>query len=293
MARAERPRPPRPSRGRGGHRSGRVASGRIYAGLIYGIHAVRLALRQRPEAALELWVGTGVRGGGSAAALVAEARSAGVVAHRVEKAHLERLVGAVAHQGVVLRYRPPPEHPRQELLRRATAGNCFLALDRVQDPHNLGACLRVADAVGVDGLLLGAHGTAPLGATTVKTACGAAETIPVYRVSNLADTLRKLRDAGLWVIGADCAADISLFEAQWPAGIGWVLVLGGEGGGLRPVLRACCDLRARIPMAGAVESLNLGVAAGVSLFELRRRGGFPPGGRVEGSKERPKTIPRH
>ncbi len=253
----------------GGRR--RAAPRRAASALIYGVHAVRLALRRRPEAALELWVGKGVRSGG-AAALPDEARRVGAVLHRVENEVLARLVGDVAHQGVVLRYHAPVERPRAELLRHAGAGAWFLALDRVQDTHNLGACLRVSDAAGVNGLVLGAHETAPLSAAAIKAACGAAETVPIYRVSNLAGILRELRRAGVWVIGADCRADTSLYDAQWPTVNGLLLVLGGEGGGLRPVLRGCCDVLVRIPMAGTVESLNLGVAAGVGLFEMRRRG---------------------
>jgi 23S rRNA (guanosine2251-2'-O)-methyltransferase len=147
----------------------------------------------------------------------------------------------------------------------------FLVLDGVQDPHNLGACLRTADAAGVRAVIMPKARTAPLSATVSKVASGAAEHIPVIQVTNLARTLRQMQEAGIWIIGTADDAGCSLYGADFKRAV--ALVMGGEGAGLRENTRQHCDLLVRIPMAGSVESLNVSVAAGICLFEaVRQRG---------------------
>jgi 23S rRNA (guanosine2251-2'-O)-methyltransferase len=152
----------------------------------------------------------------------------------------------------------------------------LLILDGVQDPHNLGACLRSADAAGVDAVILPKDRSAPLSATARKVACGAAETVPVIRVTNLARSLRAIRDAGVWLYGAAGDAQQSLYEADLSGPL--ALVLGGEGRGLRRLTREHCDVLMAIPMAGSVSSLNVSVATGICLFEARRQRWLAGGG---------------
>ena len=145
----------------------------------------------------------------------------------------------------------------------------LLVLDGVQDPHNLGACLRSANAAGVDAVIIPRDRSAPLNATARKVACGAAESLPVIRVTNLARTLRFLREAGIWIYGATGDAESSLYATVLCGPL--ALVLGGEGRGLRRLTREHCDGLLSIPMAGSISSLNVSVAAGVFLFEVRRQ----------------------
>ncbi|HHO68213.1 MAG TPA: 23S rRNA (guanosine(2251)-2'-O)-methyltransferase RlmB, partial [Gammaproteobacteria bacterium] len=145
----------------------------------------------------------------------------------------------------------------------------LLVLDGVQDPHNLGACLRSADAAGVHAVIVPRDRAAPLNGAARKVACGAADAVPLVRVTNLARTLRGLRDAGIWIYGAAGDAPQTLYEADLSGPL--ALVLGGEGKGLRRLTREHCDGLIAIPMAGSVSSLNVSVAAGICLFEARRQ----------------------
>ena len=156
-----------------------------------------------------------------------------------------------------------------ELLDRATAPPLLLVLDGVQDPHNLGACLRTADAAGASAVIVPRDRAAGLTPTVRKVASGAAETMPLIQVVNLARTLRWLKEREIWIVGADDQAPKSLFETHLTGAL--ALVLGAEGAGLRRLTRENCDLLVAIPMAGAVESLNVSVAAGVLLFEAARQ----------------------
>jgi 23S rRNA (guanosine2251-2'-O)-methyltransferase len=147
----------------------------------------------------------------------------------------------------------------------------LLVLDGVEDPRNLGACLRTADAAGIDAVVVPKAHSAPLTAAAQKAATGAAESVPVLRAPNLARTLRWLKQAGVWVVGADAATDRSLYATSLAPPV--AIVLGGEGRGLRRLTRDLCDELVAIPMVGAVASLNVSVAAGVVLFELLRQAG--------------------
>ena len=145
----------------------------------------------------------------------------------------------------------------------------FLVLDHVQDPHNLGACLRTADAAGVRGVIITKDQAAGLSPVVAKVASGAAEAVPLYRVTNLARTLQWLKEAGLWIVGAAGEAPRSVFETD--LNLPMALVMGAEGKGMRRLTRESCDLLVKIPMAGTVESLNVSVATGVLLFEAVRQ----------------------
>jgi 23S rRNA (guanosine2251-2'-O)-methyltransferase len=200
------------------------------------------------------------------------AETAKVPVRRVSRRELDELAAGLSHQGVIAETGTAPGLGEKQLpdFLDALPGPAFLLiLDGVQDPHNLGACLRSANAAGVDAVIIPRDRSAPLNATVRKVACGAAESLPVVRVTNLARTLRALRDAGIWVYGAAGEAETSLYEADFCGPL--ALVLGGEGRGLRRLTREHCDGLLSIPMAGAISSLNVSVAAGIFLFEARRQ----------------------
>ena len=203
--------------------------------------------------------------------IVARADAAGCALARVPRRTLARLVGEVAHQGVVARYRAVERRGLglAELVDRVGERTLVLALDGVVDPHNLGACLRSADAAGAQALLVPRRRSAPLAAGARKAASGASETVPVVRTGNLANALDALGRAGVRILGADVNAPGSLFDCDLHGPL--ALVLGGEAHGLRRLTAERCDALVRIPMQGRVRSLNVSVAAGVCLFEILRQ----------------------
>jgi 23S rRNA (guanosine2251-2'-O)-methyltransferase len=190
---------------------------------------------------------------------------------RVEVHALKQLLGDVAHQGVAADITPLPPWSEDELLAalQSASAPLLLALDGVQDPHNLGACLRSADACGALAVIVPRDRAAQVTPTVRKVAVGAAETTPVVVVTNLVRTLRLLKQAGLWVVGADVAGDKSAHQADLKGPV--VLVLGAEGTGLRHLTQQNCDFLVRLPQLGAVESLNVSVAAGMLLYEAVRQ----------------------
>jgi 23S rRNA (guanosine2251-2'-O)-methyltransferase len=238
--------------------------------LIYGLHAVRVLLQRHPERVLRVSLQQG-RSDARAAQIEQLALAAGRTVERVDATRLLARLGPVVHQGVAAEVLPLPPWREAELLEAISAAHdpLLLALDGVQDPHNLGACLRTADACGVLALIVPRDRAAPLNATARKVATGAAETTPVAIVTNLARTLGLLKDAGLWIVGADAQAPQSAaaLDLTGPR----VLVMGAEGGGLRALTRRHCDWLARLPSLGAVESLNVSVAAGMLLYEALRQ----------------------
>jgi 23S rRNA (guanosine2251-2'-O)-methyltransferase len=241
------------------------------AELIYGIHAVRAALRARPGDVLELWVDP-ARGDARTRELVDEAADHGVSVQAVDPLTLKRRLGSARHQGVVARVRPrgaPTEGQLPGLLEGLPGAALILVLDGITDPHNLGACLRSAEAAGADLVIVPRDRAAGITSTVRKVASGAAERIPVLSVKNLARALRTLKDHGIWVQGTDDRAPISLYELDLT--LATALVLGAEGRGLRRLTRELCDQLVCLPMAGQAESLNVSVAAGVCLFEARRQ----------------------
>jgi 23S rRNA (guanosine2251-2'-O)-methyltransferase len=237
---------------------------------VYGVHAVRAVLARRPQAIVRAVLLEG--GGARLEPLDAAFARLGVPVRRVERGELDRLCGGGAHQGVAVEARPIGGLTLggfEELVLRRGARFRALALDGVEDSRNLGACLRSADAAGVDVVVTPRSRSAPLTGTAAKAAAGAVESVPVLRASNLARTLRWLKSAGVRVVGADASARRSMYEAELSLPI--TVVVGGEGKGLRRLTRELCDELVSIPMHGTVSSLNVSVAVGVVLFELARR----------------------
>ncbi|MEJ2345513.1 MAG: 23S rRNA (guanosine(2251)-2'-O)-methyltransferase RlmB [Gammaproteobacteria bacterium] len=242
--------------------------------VVFGLHAVSAALRHQPDELLELWADRG-RHDRRLEMLVREAQEQGVTVHRTARRELDQLAPPGArHQGVVARVQAPGLAPREDLLalvRQLPEPALVLALDGVQDPHNLGACLRSADGAGAHAVIAPKDRASGLTPTARKVASGAAETVPFYPVTNLVRTLEQLKQAGVWTVGLAGEADQDLYQVDLSGPV--VLVLGAEGGGLRRLTRAACDWLVRIPMHGGVGSLNVSVAAGICLFEARRQRG--------------------
>jgi 23S rRNA (guanosine2251-2'-O)-methyltransferase len=199
------------------------------------------------------------------------ARGAGAAVERVDAELMQRWVGDVVHQGVVAQVEPLKPWGEDDLIE-ALAGRpdpLVLVLDSVTDPHNLGACLRTADACGALAVVVPKDRAAGLNPTVRKVAAGAAESTPVVTVINLVRTLKLLKDAGLWVVGADAAGEKLSYEADLKGPL--ALVLGAEGAGLRDLTRKTCDFLVRLPQRGSVESLNVSVATGMLLYEALRQ----------------------
>ena len=240
--------------------------------LIYGLHAVTAALRRDPERLLEIHIVEGMGEQARLQKISDEARSLGIAVRSCSRKALDKLVTEGAHQGVIAWQKPAPafrEGDLEELLTGLAEAPLLLILDGVQDPHNLGACLRTADAAGVSAVIAPRDRAVGLTPTVRKVACGAAEAIPFVQVTNLARTLRELKDRGIWLVGADGAAEMDVYAAELRGALG--MVMGAEGEGLRRLTREHCDFLVRIPMAGTVESLNVSVATGICLFEAVRQ----------------------
>ncbi|WBL60895.1 23S rRNA (guanosine(2251)-2'-O)-methyltransferase RlmB [Stutzerimonas stutzeri] len=239
---------------------------------IYGLHAVEALLRHHPKRVKQVWLAEG-RGDPRVQVLIELAAQARVSVGQCERREMDAWVEGV-HQGVVAEVSPSQvwgETMLDELLDRVEGPPLLLVLDGVTDPHNLGACLRTADAAGALAVIVPKDKSATLNATVRKVACGAAEVIPLVAVTNLARTLEKLQQKGLWVVGTAGEAEQSLYAQDLTGPI--VLVMGAEGRGMRRLTREHCDYLVRLPMAGSVSSLNVSVATGVCLFEaLRQRG---------------------
>jgi 23S rRNA (guanosine2251-2'-O)-methyltransferase len=238
---------------------------------VYGLHAINAVLERAPERVLELWMAQ-PRDDARARDLRKHAENVGVRIQNVGAEGLAKLVGEVAHQGAVAAVRPLKpwdEHDLIQALGELTEDPLLLILDGVTDPHNLGACLRTADAVGAHAVLIPKDRSAAVDGVVRKVAAGAAEFVPVATVTNLARCIDSLKQRGIWVVGTDADAPQTLYAADLKRPL--ALVLGAEGGGMRRLTRERCDFLVRIPMAGQVESLNVSVAAGVALFEARRQ----------------------
>jgi len=233
---------------------------------LFGFHAVTARLRQRPEAVHAVYVQSD-RHDPRARELVARAQAAAVAVHPVEPARLEALAGHGRHQGVVALVDDALPHVTlDDVLDTLSEPPLLLVLDGVTDPHNLGACLRCADAFGAQAVIVPKDRAVGVNATVAKAASGAADTVPVIVVTNLARTLRDLKARDVWVLGADTGGE-ALPGADLAGGIAWVL--GAEGSGLRRLTRESCDRIVGIPLVGAVESLNVSVAAGICLYATR------------------------
>jgi 23S rRNA (guanosine2251-2'-O)-methyltransferase len=239
------------------------------AQLIYGFHAVIGRLRQNAQAVVEIFV-DGQRADPRTQRLVRLAEEHGKQVLVVDSHRLDGLTGRAAHQGVVARVeRASRPVELRDIMERPERAALLLVLDCVQDPRNLGACLRVADAMGVDAVIAPKDRAVGITPTVEEVACGAARTIPYITVTNLARSLNELKESGFWLYGADSSGKIDLSDAKLSAPLGWVL--GAEDRGLRRLTREACDTVVRIPMLGTVESVNVAVASGIVLFETRRQ----------------------
>jgi 23S rRNA (guanosine2251-2'-O)-methyltransferase len=237
---------------------------------IYGVHAVEALLRHHPKRVKQIWLAEG-RSEPRVQALIALASENRVPVGNAERRELDAWVDGV-HQGVVADVSPSQvwgEAMLDELLDRSEGAPLLLVLDGVTDPHNLGACLRSADAAGALAVIVPKDKSATLTPTVRKVACGAAEVIPLVAVTNLARTLEKLKQRGLWVVGTAGEAEQSLYQQDMTGPT--ILIMGAEGSGMRRLTRDLCDYLVHLPMAGSVSSLNVSVATGVCLFEAQRQ----------------------
>jgi 23S rRNA (guanosine2251-2'-O)-methyltransferase len=239
------------------------------ANFIHGFHAVIARLRAQPGSVEEVYVDRSRRDA-RMRDLVKLAEAANVRVMQVDAARLDGMAGGERHQGVVAAARAVVlAKSLDDLLDTVTEPPLLLVLDGITDPHNLGACLRVADGAGVHAVVAPKDRSAGLSAAAIKVASGAADSVPYITVTNLARTLDELKERGIWIVGTADDAPQSLYEASPPDAVAWVL--GAEGEGMRQLTRAKCDLLVNIPMLGACGSLNVSVAAGVVLYETRRR----------------------
>jgi 23S rRNA (guanosine2251-2'-O)-methyltransferase len=253
--------------------------------IVYGINPVLEALRAGRVTALRV----GQRSGGRMQALLDLASERGVKVQRVDGQLLDRLARGGGHQGVVADVDDTPvDYSVEELVRGATGPALIVVLDGVEDPHNVGAILRTADAAGVDGVVMQQRRSAALGGAAAKASAGAMAHVKIARVVNIARAIDELKDAGVWTVGlaGDAIADYEEIDFSIPSAI----VVGAEGSGLRRLVREKCDFTARIPMRGHVSSLNVSVAAGIVLFEARRQRDPRSKGRSRTARPRPENA---
>ncbi len=239
--------------------------------VLFGFHAVGVRLKVAPESIVEVYFEASRRDA-RMRQFIERAKEAGVRLIEADGLRLSKLAGSHGHQGVAALVQAMAQsHSLDDLLDSLQAPPLLLVLDGVTDPHNLGACLRVADGAGAHAVIAPKDHAAGLNATVAKVASGAAETVPYFMVTNLARTLGELKERNIWVIGTSGDADKSVYQVDMKGPT--ALVLGAEGPGMRQLTRKTCDELVRIPMKGAVESLNVSVASGVCLYEaLRQRG---------------------
>ena len=238
---------------------------------LFGIHPVSSALRNQPESVSLIRVAREARNR-RIDELSKLARKAGVAVHSVARTELDQQASDVRHQDVMAEIEPDnllTEADLPDKLETLGPEALLLILDQVEDPHNLGACLRTAEAAGVDLVILPKDGAADLTAVARRAATGAAETLPICQVTNLARAMRMVQDAGVWITGTDSEAEQSIHELDLKGRV--AVVMGNEGEGMRRLTREHCDFLARIPMAGSTQSLNVSVATGICLFEVLRQ----------------------
>lgn len=238
---------------------------------IVGLHAAQSALMYSPQKISRAWIDS-ERHDKRLETLLETLTTLDVSIEKVERKKLDKLADGMNHQGVVLEVALPEELSENDLkvaVENLAENALFLVLDNVQDPHNLGACLRTADATGVHGIIITKDNAVGITPTVCKVASGAAETVPVYVVTNLARTLRWLKTEGVWVVGTAGEAQSTLFKSDFT--VPMALVIGAEEKGMRRLTREQCDFLVKLPMLGTVESLNLSVATGVLLYEVLRQ----------------------
>ena len=238
---------------------------------LFGLHSVQAALDYSPNKIHKAWVDSG-RQDKRLAQAVDDLLALGIEPEKVDRKRLDRLADNNNHQGIVIEVEMPGEMSESDLktaVENLSETALFLVLDIVQDPHNLGACLRTADATGVHGVIITKDNATGITPTVCKVASGAAETVPVYQVTNLSRTLRWLKGEGLWIIGAAGETAETVYKTDFT--VPMALVVGAEGKGLRRLTKEQCDLLVSVPMKGQVASLNLSVATGVLLYEAVRQ----------------------
>jgi 23S rRNA (guanosine2251-2'-O)-methyltransferase len=240
--------------------------------VLFGFHAVTVRLKTAPQSITEIHVDS-TRRDARMRQFVERVKEAGAKIVDSDDERLSKLVGTRRHQGVVARVQPlAAKHSLDDVLDEVDGAPLLLVLDGVTDPHNLGACLRVADGAGAHAVVAPKDHAVGLNATVAKVASGAAETVPYLMVTNLARTLNELKERDIRIVGTSDDATRSIYEVDLAGPV--ALVLGAEGPGMRQLTRKTCDELVRVPMKGAVESLNVSVASGICLYEaLRQRGG--------------------
>lgn len=237
---------------------------------IYGIHAINAVLEKSPDRLIEAYVLKG-RLDDRLMPVLNELQHLGISIQQMGRKALDDKAKGANHQGIIARVKPAKalnEHDLDDILAN-TEQPLLLVLDGVTDPHNLGACLRNADAAGVAAVIVPKDKSAPMTATVSKVACGAAETVPLVRVTNLARTMRALQEKGIWFVGTAGEATHDIYQSKLTGPL--AIVMGAEGDGMRRLTRETCDDLIKIPMAGSVSSLNVSVATGICLFEAVRQ----------------------
>ena len=237
--------------------------------VLFGFHAVGVRVRTAPRSILEIYVDAS-RKDARMRQFLQKVQEAGLRTVEADGLRLSRLAGSAGHQGIVARVEPlPVNHSLDDLLDSVQVPPLLLVLDGVTDPHNLGACLRVADGAGAHAVIAPKDHAVGINATVAKVASGAAETVPYFMVTNLARTLGELKERNIWCLGLGDEAAQTLYQSDLK--VPTALVLGAEGTGLRQLTRKTCDAVVSIPMLGAVESLNVSVASGICLYEAVRQ----------------------
>ncbi len=237
---------------------------------IYGIHAVKAVLEREPERFIEAFVLKG-RQDDRLMPNLNDLQVCGVSIQQMTRKTLDDKARGANHQGIIARVKPAKQLNENDIdgILAQHESPLLLVLDGVTDPHNLGACLRNADAAGVAAIIVPKDRSAPMNATVSKVACGAAEVVPLIRVTNLARTMRTLQEQGIWFVGTAGEATHDIYQAKLTGPL--AIVMGAEGDGMRRLTRETCDDLIKIPMAGSVSSLNVSVASGICLFEAVRQ----------------------
>jgi len=239
---------------------------------IFGFHAVQQKLKSdSSHHVLELWVQQ-KRQDVKIQTLLKQAKQQGIAIQSVQKKTLDKITENGHHQGVVVLCKAhlvKTKTTLKDILASLTEQPFLLILDEIQDPHNLGACLRTADAAGINAVIIPKNQACKLTAIVRSVACGAADTIPLIEVTNLANTLRWLKKQGIWLIGATEQTQTTIFETKLTGPL--AIIVGSEGMGLRRLTQEICDVLVRLPMLGKVENLNVSVATGICLYEAMRQ----------------------
>lgn len=240
---------------------------------LFGIHAVQAALDYSPEKITQVWLDS-QRQDVRLKELQIQLNALNIKTEIADKKKLDKFADGKNHQGIVAEVELPSVQSEEQLkhkIKSLTEPAFFLVLDHVQDPHNLGACLRTADAAGVHGIIITKDNAIGITPTVCKIASGAAETVPVYQVTNLVRTLRWMKEQNIWIIGSTGEAEQTIFSLDLKMSL--ALVMGAEGTGMRHLTQENCDFLVKIPMRGQVESLNVSVAAAIMIYEVLRQKG--------------------